>query len=299
MPSAPASSGPAARSQAAFLAQVNGLIAPRGQVAAYAILPAALWSGPYGAFLSQSLGHTPDQPWNTMLLAADAASARGLGLPRVPDAYPEGLFDAAQDWVARLSGRVMDAQRASAMNPAEAQVFRCALKSASDDLFAFAHASAVKQFGEPAYQAHLALFGDLLRWEHRARFLKIPLPASPGDGDGAHQIAAAFSGPGAPPGPAFLTAGPAAYSAQLSDRLSAAALQRQRLVEAVNERLAPQAMIATYDIIPPCLWDEETCDFLTGTLNVYPQAGAIRCCCQSMRPARRGSACRCIRARPA
>ncbi len=265
MPPEPATPGLDASAQSAFLARVNALLAGRGRVSAYALLPPALWDGPYGAFLSQSLGHRPDQPWNTMLLAADPRSARALGLPETPAAYPDGFLDAAEAWVANLAADVLTAQRAVVDHPDASVAFRRALKAASDSLFAFAHASAVKQFGEPAYQAHLALFGELLRWEHRERFLKSSSPLK--DRDGAHRVSAQFSGRLSSPDVSMLAT---ASTSQMLDRLTASVLVRDRLVEAVNARLAPQATIKAYNIIPPALWDKETCEFLTGPLNAYP-----------------------------
>jgi hypothetical protein len=264
----PPDTSPEAERQAAFVAEVNRGIAPRGTVRPHAILPAALWQGAYGTFLRRTLGHTPQQPWNTMLLPADPASADALRLPMAPADYPAGFYAAAETWIATVCERVMDAQRSASAG--ETVAFHAVLKAASDDLFAFAHANAVKQFGEADYQAHLLLFGDVLRWEHRARFLKasVTLPHPPRDSD--HTVAARFSGPAQ----GSWQNQTLNVSAERMDPLTAAHRQRERLVEAVNQRLAPNAAIAAYDILPASLWEDGAGAFLTGPMNVYPAGRA-------------------------
>jgi hypothetical protein len=97
--------------QEGFLARVNSQLPGDTTVVAYAMLPWALWNGPFGHMLAATCGMWPQQAWNTMLLAADQRSAFVLDLPEHPGNYPANLIPELE----RLLGELregMDAQMA-------------------------------------------------------------------------------------------------------------------------------------------------------------------------------------------
>lgn len=154
--------------QRQFLERVNAQLPSGTAVVPYAMLPWALWNGPYGEMLAATCGLWPQQPWNTMLLAADPHSSAVLGLPEHPGVYPEGLIAQLE----RLLGELregMDAEMARAraapcLRWDAVEAWEAARVAMIPDIIAMSHYVGQMCVGEEAFVRHKQLFGKTLGW---------------------------------------------------------------------------------------------------------------------------------------
>ncbi|WP_086734280.1 hypothetical protein [Erythrobacter colymbi] len=154
--------------QRQFLDRVNAQLPAGTQVCAYAMLPWALWNGPYGHMLAVTCGLWPQQPWNTMLLAADQRASFVLDLPEHPGGYPPDFVPQLE----RLLGELrqdMDAEMARARAVARLDWDAVAAWEEKrvamiPKIIAMAHYVGRVCIGEAAFDRHREMFGATLGW---------------------------------------------------------------------------------------------------------------------------------------
>jgi hypothetical protein len=154
--------------QRQFLDRVNSQLPAGTTVCAYAMLPWELWNGPYGHMLAVTCGLWPQQPWNTMLLAADQRSSFVLGLPEHPGGYPANFVPQLERLLGELRGE-MDAEMAKAKAAVSLSWDAVAGWDAArvamiPKIMAMAHYVGSACIGEEAYARHKQMFAKTLGW---------------------------------------------------------------------------------------------------------------------------------------
>jgi|GEM_PF-3047996 len=154
--------------QRQFLERVNAQFPAGTTVCAYAMLPWALWNGPHGHMLAVTCGLWPQQPWNTLLLAADQRSSFVLGLPQHPGGYPADLIPQLERLLGELRGE-MDAELARAKAAASltwdaVAAWDAARAAMAPQIMAMAHYVGQLCVGEEAFDRHRQMFARTLGW---------------------------------------------------------------------------------------------------------------------------------------
>jgi hypothetical protein len=154
--------------QRQFLDRVNGQMPAGTRVCAYAMLPWALWNGPFGHMLAVTCGLWPQQPWNTLLLADDQRASAVLGLPEHPGGYPSDLIPQLERMLGELR-EGMDAEMARAKAAPELdwnaiESWDKARAAMIPQIIALAHYVGQMCIGEAAYERHKEMFATTLGW---------------------------------------------------------------------------------------------------------------------------------------
>lgn len=154
--------------QRQFLERVNAQMPAGTSVVAYAMLPWALWNGRYGHMLAVTCGLWPQQPWNTMLLAADPRSSAILDLPEHPGGYPDGLLPQLDRLLGELregmDAEMARAKAASSLTWDAVTAWDAARVAMIPNIIAMAHYVGQICIGETVFARHKALFGATLGW---------------------------------------------------------------------------------------------------------------------------------------
>lgn len=154
--------------QRQFLDRVNAQMLSGTRVVAYAMLPWELWNGRFGHMLAITCGMWPQQPWNTMLLAADQRSSMILDLPEHPGGYPDGLIPQVERLLGELrggmDGAMAEAKAAPELTFDAVDAWDEARTAMIPDIIALAHHVGRICIGEEGYARHRALFGKTLGW---------------------------------------------------------------------------------------------------------------------------------------
>ncbi len=154
--------------QVAFLAHVNAQLPEGNAVIAYAMLPWELWNGRFGQMLAVTCDLWPQQPWNTMLLAADQRCSFVLDLPEHPGGYPAELLPQLEQLLGEMRAD-MDAEMARAKAAPDLtfdaiQAWDAARLAMVPKVIAMAHYVGEMCLGETAFARHKQLFGATLGW---------------------------------------------------------------------------------------------------------------------------------------
>ena len=153
----------------AHIADINTGLPGGARVAAYAMLPWAMWQRRHAAMLMVTCGFYPTQFWNTFLLPEDANSAALLGLPQHPRIYPDRLHDALDQAFDSFATdfhqgqeqiqKAVLAGRTGAFGQVDSVTQELKL-----NIVAIAHESVRATFGEAIYENHRKLFAYKLGW---------------------------------------------------------------------------------------------------------------------------------------
>lgn len=154
--------------QRQFLETVNAQLPDGTRVVAYAMLPWELWNTRYGHMLVQNCGLHPQQPWNTMLLAADQRASVVLDLPEHPGGYPADLLPQLERLLGELQQEMnveIEAFRATGSTSWDSvMAWHEAWKAAVPKIIAMSHYVGQMCVGEQAFARHKKLFGATLGW---------------------------------------------------------------------------------------------------------------------------------------